>query len=265
MNILITGASGVVASDLVELFLQKNFKITALYRNNKKNLKKKIKHKNLTCKRLDLKNEIKIKKIDVVIHCAVVHEFSKKKGLDDYINSNINSLSNIINYAQKSGVKLIINFSTVTIYGFINQKILKKRLCSKNQNILGFTKLLAEKLLLSQNINFINIRMPGILCSNKRLKRPWIQTIINKIKSSSKFKVFNANNYFNNVTDTEDIFRLLTYIIKKKMIVKDTFNLSATKPIKIKHIINKIKKYYSSKSTVKYLNDKKKFFYYFNK
>ena len=58
--------------------------------------------------------------------------------------------------------------------------------------------------------------MPGILCSNKRLKRQLIQTVINKIKNGNKLKVFNANNYFNNVTDTEDIFRFLIFYIKKK-------------------------------------------------
>ena len=76
----------------------------------------------------------------MIIHCAVVHEFSQKNELNDYINSNINSLSNLINYAQKSDVKLIINFSTVTIYGFINQKLLKENYKPQNQNILGFTK-----------------------------------------------------------------------------------------------------------------------------
>ena len=258
MNLLITGASGIVASDLIKFFLKKQFKIIALYRNNKKDLKK-IKHKNLICKKLDLRNEVKIKKkIDVIIHCAVVHEFSQKKGLNDYINSNIKSLSNLINYAQKSDVKLIINFSTVTVYGLVNQKLLKENYRPQNQNILGVTKILAEKLLFSQNINFINIRMPGILCSNKRLKRPWIQTVINKIKNGNKLKVFNANNYFNNVTDTEDIFRFLIFIIKKKITIKDTFNFSAIKPIKVYDIINKIKKQYNSKSKIQYLKDKKK-------
>ena len=48
------------------------------------------------------------------------------------------------------------------------------------------------------------------------------------------------------------------YIIKKKIKIKDTFNFSAIKPVKVYDIINKIKKQYNSKSKIQYLKDKKK-------
>ena len=33
-----------------------------------------------------------------IIHCAVTHEFSKRKNIDDYFQSNVISLKNLIDY-----------------------------------------------------------------------------------------------------------------------------------------------------------------------
>ena len=61
MNIIITGAAGLVGYDLVRLLLGHNHKIFAIYRSKNK-LIKKLKHKNLIWKKIDLTNNIKLKK-----------------------------------------------------------------------------------------------------------------------------------------------------------------------------------------------------------
>ena len=89
MNIIITGASGLVGYDLIRFLLQDNHKIIAIYWSNNI-LKKKLFHKNLIWKKINLKEQIYLKKRnDIIIHCAVVHSFSKQNNMDDYINSNI--------------------------------------------------------------------------------------------------------------------------------------------------------------------------------
>ena len=78
MKIFISGASGLVGRDLITYLLKENHKILATYRNRRK-AQKEIAHKNLKWKKIDLKKPIKIKqKIDIIIHCAVAHPFSKK-------------------------------------------------------------------------------------------------------------------------------------------------------------------------------------------
>ena len=69
---------------------------------------------------------------------------------------------NLIEFAKKSQTKMIINFSTVAIYGQINKKYLDEKYFPKNQNLLGLTKYFSENSLYNQPINFINIRLPGI-------------------------------------------------------------------------------------------------------
>ena len=198
MNIMVTGASGFVGYDLIKLLLKYNHKIFAIYRSNN-TLTKKLLHKNLMWKKMDLKDQIYFKKkIDIIIHCAATHSFSKKKSVTDYINSNIISLNNLIDLARRLKTKMIINFSTVSIYGQINTKRLDEKYTPVKQDLLGLTKHIAENIISIQPINFINLRLPGIMCSRKNNSRPWLQTLINKIKNNKNVYVYNTNNYFNN-------------------------------------------------------------------
>lgn len=250
MNIMVTGASGFVGYDLIKLLLKYNHKIFAIYRSNN-TLTKKLLHKNLMWKKMDLKDQIYFKKkIDIIIHCAATHSFSKKKSVTDYINSNIISLNNLIDLARRLKTKMIINFSTVSIYGQINTKRLDEKYTPVKQDLLGLTKHIAENIISIQPINFINLRLPGIMCSRKNNSRPWLQTLINKIKNNKNVYVYNTNNYFNNVIDTKEIVRLILRIIKKRKKIRGTFNLSASKPQKLKKIIHIIKSKYQSKSKV---------------
>tara|TARA_B100000029_G_scaffold125588_2_gene119141 strand:- start:1282 stop:2139 length:858 start_codon:yes stop_codon:yes gene_type:complete len=249
MNILVSGAQGLVGFDLIRILVKKNHKVFALYRT--KNKKKNLHHRNLIWKKMDLKNPINLKtKIDIIIHCAVIHEFSKNKKINDYIDSNILSLTNLADYAKRSGTKLIINFSTIAVFGEINVKKLSENYMPIKQNLLGVTKQLSENYLFTQPVNFINLRFPGILCTKKNISRPWLQIMINKIKNNNLIKVHNMNNYFNNVIDTTEIGRFILRTIKNKKKIRDTFILSASKPLKLKGIIKIIKNKYRSRSKI---------------
>ena len=95
MHILISGANGLIGSDLAKN-LSRKYKIFAIYRSKKKDI---IKIKNIKWIKHDLKNKFvrKLKPIPkFIIHCAVTHEFSKRKSIDDYFQSNIISLKNLI-------------------------------------------------------------------------------------------------------------------------------------------------------------------------
>ena len=110
MNIIITGASGFIGYDLIRFLLKYNHKIFAIYRSNNI-LTKKLLHKNLIWKKIDLKDRVSLKKkIDIIIHCAVTHKLSNKKSISDYINSNIISVNNLIDLAKRSKTKMISFF-----------------------------------------------------------------------------------------------------------------------------------------------------------
>ena len=67
-------------------------------------------------------------------------QFLKKNKIADLINSNIVSLKNIIKYAEENKIKLIINLSTISIYGRIDNLNLTEKYVPKDQDNLGLTK-----------------------------------------------------------------------------------------------------------------------------
>ena len=252
MKILITGANGELGSDLVNFMAKNKHKIFASYRNNSNNRFKK--NKNLIFVKHDFcKKLFKKPKVDIIINCIAAHSFSKKNKIADLINSNIVSLKNIIKYAEENKIKLIINLSTISIYGRIDKLNLTETYVPKDQDNLGLTKFYGEQLLSNSYVNYVNLRLPGVLTTSKNYKRPWLKTIIQKIKNNKNVNVYNYKKNFNGVIDTYEINRFINHLIEKKLYkkkIRTTFNLSALKPICMIDLVKMIKKYYLSNSKI---------------
>jgi nucleoside-diphosphate-sugar epimerase len=250
MKILITGANGEVGSDLVNFMVKKNHKIYAIYRSTKKKIFKK--NKNLVWIKHDFYRKIlKKPKVDIIINCIAAHSFSKKKNFNELVKSNIIALKNLIEYAKNNKIKFIFNLSTVSIYGKIENSNLTEEYVPNSQDDLGLTKYFGELLLFNASINYINIRLPGVLTLSQNFSRPWIKTIIKKIKNNQPLDLFNYKSKFNNLIDTHEIVNFIEFFLKKKLFkkkIKKTFNLAASKPITIEKIVKIIKKYYFSTS-----------------
>tara|TARA_Y100000590_G_scaffold469330_1_gene656256 strand:+ start:1807 stop:2694 length:888 start_codon:yes stop_codon:yes gene_type:complete len=248
-TILVLGATGSIGRDLVTL-LSRKYKIVALSRN--KNFLKKIRSNKIKTIHHNLKDRIKQNiKADILINCIVTHPISKKKNLSDYIDSNIISPCNMIDFARKKGAKLIINLSSMTVYGKPKAKVINENAPFTYPDFLGITKIFAEQVLEMQKIKFINLRLPGVLCSNFDKQRPWLNEIIYKIKKNKAINLYNPNSNFNNLISSFEIYRLICHLIDRNTYQKGNYNFSATKPIKLIHLIEKIKEFYKSKSTIK--------------
>ena len=178
-------------------------------------------------------------------------QFFKKKNFNELVNSNIIALKNLIEYAKNDKTKFIFNLSTVSIYGKIENPHLTEDYAPKRQDDLGLTKYFGELLLINASINYINIRLPGVLTSSQNFSRPWIKTTIKKIKNNECLNLFNYKSKFNNLIDTHEIVNFIEFFLKKKLFkkkIKKTFNLAASMPITMEKIIKMIKKYYLSTS-----------------
>ena len=249
MKILITGANGAIGSDLVAFF-SKDSIVYAVYRSENF-VNKKINPRNVIWIKHDLSNEIKMKiKPDVIIHCAVTHEFKKKKTLNDYSASNILSTKNLIDFSSNKKNLKFFNFSTYAIY---NREMI---------DILSVTKNISEHLIKKSKLSFMNIRLPGVLTYiNTDFRRPWVNSIINKIKNHKHLKILVKDPNFKSVIDTYEIFRFLKSEINNKKIKNTTINLQASKAIKLSKLIEIIRKKFNSKSKIFYVKEnlRKKF------
>jgi len=243
MNILIAGSNGQLGSDLVKFFSKKH-KIIAVSRKNKKTTKNKniikTNYKNLSLLKL---------KPQIIINCVATHYFSKKKTYLNYYSSNVQQLKNLIKLYDVFESKFFINFSSVSLYKSILKGSLNEKSKIINNDHYCNTKYLGEKILKKSTINYVNIRLPGIICEKKNSLRPWTNRIFFDLKRNKNIEVFNYNNKYNRVIDSKEIFRILLKILNKKNI-KSTFNLSASGSIKIIDLIKLIKRKVKSKSDI---------------
>jgi nucleoside-diphosphate-sugar epimerase len=261
---LITGANGMIGSDLVNFFSKKN-KVFAIFRNHN-SISKSLKNKNIIWIKHDLKKKIYNKiKPKIIIHCAGVHSFSKKNHYNDFIESNIIGLSNVLDFASRNKVKKIIHISSIDVYGNIKSSRLDEASPSINPSLIGCTKLLMEKMISKEKIDYLNIRIPGVvgyLVNNPAY--PWISNITNKMKEDKQIEIYNGDNLFNNILDTLEIFKFINKI-KNRSLKKQIVNLSATKPVNLKKLILYIKYMLNSKSNVLVNEKKSKHFIISNK
>ena len=259
MKILISGANGVVGSDLVKLFSKKN-KVYALFRTPNL-INKHLNNKNIIWIKHDLKERIKKKfNVKIIIHCAVTHSLSRNRKLKDLINSNILGLFNIIEFANKNNVQKIFHLSSVNVYGNIKSKILDEKVPFNSADLLGCSKILMEKMLENKKFQFLNIRLPGVVgyqINDK--KRPWLCKIVNQLNENNDVTIFNSSKPFNNILDSYEIYRFINFL-KNKKLKSGNLNLSASKPIILKKIISIIQYLLSSKSEVKFSKRKSKYF-----
>jgi len=252
---LITGANGVVGSDLVKYF-SKKIKIFAIYRTENL-INKTLKNNNVKWIKHDLNKKLNISiKPKIIIHCAVTHAFSKKNTNRDLINNNLIGFQNIIEFANKKKIKQFYHLSSLNVYGEIKSKLLTETNSFNNPDLLGASKITMEKLLENQNFSYLNIRLPGIVGYQiNDFRRPWISKIVNNLIQNKDIKIFNSRKLFNNVIDTNEIFRLINFL-KSKNLNNQSINFSATKPIQIKNMIYFLKKKLNSNSKI--IFDKKK-------
>ena len=58
------------------------------------------------------------------------------------------------------------------------------------------TKILMEKMVESQNMNYLNIQLPGIVGYQiNDPRRPWLCKILNKLKNGQKVEIFNSKKF----------------------------------------------------------------------
>ena len=88
--------------------------------------------------------------------------------------------------------------------------------------------------------------------NNSSNERPWLNSIINKIKLSEDVSVHNKDSYFNNIIDTKEIINFLEHVLLNDFESNYSFNFAASHPLKIKDMLLFIKKFFSSISNIEF-------------
>tara|TARA_B110000483_G_scaffold185425_1_gene219352 strand:+ start:6927 stop:7910 length:984 start_codon:yes stop_codon:yes gene_type:complete len=210
-EILITGATGLIASNLVKKLAKLKYKKILLLDNfssSRKEVLKKIKN-NYKFYKINLTNKKKVEKvfkennIKLIIHLAAFADAAKSFNMKKtFIFNNVNSTQNLIFFANKYKVYNFIFSSTAAVYGNpkFKKKINEKTKCSPI-NPYGYSKMVSEKDIvnnsqLNKKFNFLIFRffnVVGKIMSNKYHKnksKNLFDVILNKIKKKTTLKIY---------------------------------------------------------------------------
>ncbi len=252
MNILLTGCTGFIGSNVLNKFKNKN-KIYIILRNKKKN--KLFKKKNIKIINFinytELNKKLSKIKAELVIHTATHYAKShNKKDIKEFSDSNILFGNIILENLKNMNTKKFVNFSTIwedyngIKDNYFNLYSAYKKAFSK---ILNFYK---KKL---KNIKFYDLMVSDTFGENdKRVK------IINVLRKNYKNNIKTnivSKNLFINLLNVEDIANAV-YLIHKKKIKPEKYLLKNKTDININEIIKKLNKENEKKIKVKWLSNK---------
>ena len=262
MRLLITGSNNYIAKDLIHFFSQnKKNEIIASY--NKKKPKLKNKNKNIKFIKINLKQNVRsLKKIKVLIHCASATPYKKYSNLD-YKKINTLGFAKILRAVKSSELSHIVLFSTVSIYGKIKKRKLNEKHPLNGNSEYAKSKKEMENLLTKfckENVvNGITLRFPGVLGKEKN-DNNFLSSVIKNISQNNFFEIFGANNLFNNMIGTKDIYKIIRKFLKTDFKYNQIFNCSVSEKKKIYEIISVIEKILKKKAKYTAKNKKGNYF-----
>lgn len=252
MNILLTGCTGFIGSNILDKF-KNSSKIYIVLRNKRNNRffkKKNIKIINFRDYK-ELNKKLGKIKAEIVIHAATHYAKShNQKDIKEFSNSNILFGNIILENLKNMNTSKFINFSTVwEDYNGIKNNYFNLYSAYKNafSKILNFYK---KKL---KNIKFYELMISDTFGKND--KRAKIINVLRKnYKNNIKTNIVSKNLYIN-LLNVEDITNAV-YLISKKKIEPEKYLLKNKRDTNVNEIIKKLNKDSNKKIKVKWLSSK---------
>jgi nucleoside-diphosphate-sugar epimerase len=246
-NFLVTGATGFIGSNIINLLIKKKKKVYALIKSSSK--KKIHKKKNLYFiyyKNFDeIETKLKNYKFSTFINCATYYSSTNHDQIKiiKMIESNI-IFGTLVFLAIKNDIKKFINFGSMMEY--TNYKI------KRPLNFYGVTKKIYEEILNyfidKKKIKYYNIKLYDTFGQDDKRKK-LIPTIINNYNKNKITKI-NSENLQINIVSISSVLKIINNIIFNK--IKPGSYCLFSKFNKIKKILEDVNKELDKKIIIQY-------------
>lgn len=237
MNILITGSSGFCGSFLKKYFEKNNsntiFSISRKSENG---------HHILFDLRNPIPESLISENIDCVIHCASVVD--EKHSDYSILDDNLKIAYNIQKLIQIKKPKLIINMSSVSVYGRPNSENIDESFVKKPNTTYGISKLLIENLFDAMTplaTNHVNLRL-GYVIGDKIPKKSVLSRFQYMLKKNEQITLTNPDLTKFSFIDLFDIAKTCEIFMKKNL--SGNYNLVGDKSLTLREVLNSIRNFY---------------------
>jgi len=252
-NVLLTGATGFVGSNLLKELTRLNYKVRCITRNNDN--ANKIRNKNTKFVFGDISHKDSIngcmKGIDIVFHLAVMVNVGEclrnpVKAFEINTLGTLNILELIREETSKTGKDiLLIYLSSDRVYGNCNKSLVNEGTCPCPIDPYSVSKLNSELLIKSYNTCYNNpsysiLRSANIYGYGQSAKF-FIPSVISQIVRGKKYIKVGNLDFYRNFVYIEDLINALKLMLERRGKCKNqTFNVSESS-IKMKKVLDIIK------------------------
>lgn len=185
-SVLVTGASGFIGQHLVtELLVSGQHKIRGTRQSEPEYSF--FNFEAIEWRTVELSNRLSITGLcddmDIVVHLAAIARQEFDKSWDDYLRINVEATENLLDDAEKAGVKRFVYISTVEAAGFGNGTDPRVETDLPSPvNFYGKSKLAAEKIVLSHSgsMETVVLRLPMVYGPGSLLTVPKLFGMVNK-------------------------------------------------------------------------------------
>lgn len=237
-NVLVTGGAGFIGSHVVDLLIEKGYKVFVvdnLSSGNDSNLNPTAKFYNMDINSPDLENIFKENKIDYVFHFAAQASvsFSTQYPTED-ATENIMGSINLLKNAKKYGVKKIITSSTAAVYGVPEYLPVDEKHNTTCLSFYGLSKLTMEKYIQLFGVDYIIFRFANVYGPRQSAhgEAGVVAIFADKIKNNEYITIHGDGEQTRDFVYVSDIAKVCILAIEKD-VKNEIINVSTSKAISI--------------------------------
>lgn len=186
---------------------------------------------------------------------AVVHNAGSFPWVDVDINNvvqcNVLGTLNLCNWIkQQSSITRIVTYSTLSVYGNIDDQILTENTPTNSHEIYGSSKLASEHLMsrLEGYENQLIIRFPIVLGNHAH--RAFIPRMVKSFQTNSAVKITNPTKLYNSMTTLRAVANFTNRFLISNLYGKHIANIGAEEPMTVLQIAEFLKTCLKSESTI---------------
>ena len=245
-NILITGGSGFIGSNLANYLAKKHFKVFVIDDLSVGDRKSLNKNRNIKFFKKNI-NQIDSINLKEKIHCCI-HLAAKAqilitaKNENQYFEDNVTGLQKTLNFCKLKNIKKFIFASSASVYGDTRNKKVSENMSLSPLHYYAFSKYIGEKIIKRycklNEINFYILRLFNIygVKSNAVVAKFIAQYLQNK-----PITIYGNGKQSRDFVHVNDLIDIINKLINKNF-KSNVFNVGSSNSIQINQIKSSISK-----------------------
>lgn len=181
---------------------------------------------------------------DAIINFAARAGVRRGEGFpEEYFSTNVIGLANLIEMAEKWGVKKLIHYSSSSVFGNDEKVATDENYTKKPKSIYGITKLAGELLLQKSKLDYTIIRPFTIVGENGR-KEMVVYKWLNQIRAGRKATFYGDGTTYRGYTYIQDMLDGTIECLTNPKASRQDFNLGGDQIITLEELWNIFKEAY---------------------